>query len=130
MSDSSRPKPLRVEVVTVIDGDTVNVWSATGQSLGRVGLLGIVTPELAYDGRARRCFAENARQLLRRLIGRSEVIVVTADALGPDRDRYGRLLRDVDVGGVDVAEALLTAGAARRYPGTLERGNTYGDAPL
>jgi micrococcal nuclease len=32
-----------------------------------------------------------------------------------DRDRYGRLLRNVAAGGQDVGEAMISAGVAREY---------------
>jgi endonuclease YncB( thermonuclease family) len=34
-----------------------------------------------------------------------------------DRDVYGRLLRDVQVDGADVDEAMMSAGVARDYGG-------------
>lgn len=123
-----RSSAMSVEVVAVIDGDTVRVESLDGIDLGRVRLLGIDAPELAYEEEAADCFAHDARRHLRELLGRGVLVELTADAGEPDRDVYGRLLRYLDVGGVDVAEAMLAQGAARRYPGQLERGRAYEDA--
>ena len=35
--------------------------------------------------------------------------------IGRDRDVYGRLLRNVAVGGEDVGEVMVSAGVAREY---------------
>jgi len=40
---------------------------------------------------------------------------VTMTSIDRDRDRYGRLLRNVQVNGVDVGEAMISAGVAREY---------------
>jgi endonuclease YncB( thermonuclease family) len=37
-----------------------------------------------------------------------------------DRDVYGRLLRDVQVDGADVGEAMVSAGVAREWVGHRE----------
>jgi len=119
---------MSVEVVAVIDGDTVRVESLDGIGLGRVRLLGIDAPELAHEEEAADCFAHDARRHLRQLLCPCVLVKLTADAGERDRDVYGRLLRYLEVGDVDVAEAMLAQGAARRYPGPLERGRAYDDA--
>jgi endonuclease YncB( thermonuclease family) len=42
---------------------------------------------------------------------------VTMTSIDLDRDVYGRLLRDVQVNGADVGEAMVGAGMAREYRG-------------
>jgi endonuclease YncB( thermonuclease family) len=42
---------------------------------------------------------------------------VTMTSIDRNRDVYGRLLRNVAVGGQDVGEAMISAGVAREYGG-------------
>lgn len=88
----------------VIDGDTLAV-----AGLGTVRLLGIDTPEVGE------CGFVDATQALEDLTLNREVRLVGAGR-GPDRDKYGRLLRYVDVAGLDAGLALISSGlAVARY---------------
>lgn len=92
-----------VAVTSVIDGDTIDV--AGGE---RVRLIGIDSPERGACG-----YAE-ASAALRSLIGRRPVVLVPGAR--DDRDRYGRLLRYVEVDGVDANLEMLRRGhAIARY---------------
>ncbi len=94
-------------VTGVVDGDTIDVRSATG-SVERVRLIGVDTPERGQCG-----FTE-AAQALERLTAGGQVALV-AGALD-DRDRYGRLLRYVDARGTDTGARLIESGlAVARY---------------
>jgi len=96
----ARPQLARVSSVT--DGDTLRL--GTGEA---VRLLGIDAPERGA------CGADRATRLLTRLtLGER----VTLSAPVDDRDRYGRLLRYVDVGTTDAGLRLIEAGlAVARY---------------
>lgn len=96
-------KPQRtVLVVHVVDGDTLDL--ADGR---RVRLAGIDTPE------AGECGHDRASRVLSRLVVGKRVTLGRTDE---DRDRYGRLLRYVDVDGVDAGLVLLRRGlAVARY---------------
>jgi len=85
-------------VVHVVDGDTLDV--AGGR---RVRLSGIDTPEVGE------CGYERASTALARLTMGHRVTLVRS---GDDRDRYGRLLRYVDVAGVDAGLRLIQRGLA------------------
>ena len=88
-----------VTVERVVDGDTLEVSSGD-----RVRLIGIDTPE------AGECGDDEAAAVLRRLVdGRRVTLVAGASQ---DRDRYGRLLRYVEVDGVDANLVLLQRGRA------------------
>lgn len=50
------------EVVAVVDGDTIDVKTSTGES--RVRIIGIDTPEIGRDGAAGDCYAIEARNFL------------------------------------------------------------------
>jgi hypothetical protein len=82
----------------VVDGDTVDLGS--GES---VRLVGIDTPEVGE------CGYERARDALVRLVEGQQVSLVRSDE---DRDRYGRLLRYVDLGGMDAGMRLIQRGLA------------------
>lgn len=94
------PPGATVATVTgIVDGDTIDV--SGGQ---RVRLIGIDTPEVGECG-----FGAAASELRRLVGGRSIVLVPGAR---DDRDRYGRLLRYVEVDGIDANLALIRAGLA------------------
>jgi endonuclease YncB( thermonuclease family) len=91
----------------VVDGDTF--W-INGE---KVRIAGIDAPEThpprcAYEAR----LGEQATEKLHALLNSGAVTMTSIDR---DRDRYGRLLRNVAVNGEDVGEAMISAGVAREY---------------
>lgn len=94
-------------VVYIVDGDTVDVRSSDGVE-ERIRVIGIDTPEQGQ------CGFEEAADALARLVADQNVTLVAGAR--DDRDRYGRLLRYLDVGAVDVGLELIRAGhAIARY---------------
>jgi micrococcal nuclease len=90
-------------VFHVVDGDTVDV---TG--MGRIRVIGIDTPERGE------CGYESATLAMAALV-QGRVVTLVAGAQD-DADRYGRLLRYVDVGSTDSGLALIEQGwAIARY---------------
>jgi micrococcal nuclease len=105
----------------VIDGDTVVL--ANGE---HVRLVQIDTPEL----RGGECYGAQARTLLRRLIPPGTTVRVEADPRLDQVDRYGRLLRYLFRGPINLNLELVRQGAATvwfydhdrgRYAGVLLR---------
>jgi endonuclease YncB( thermonuclease family) len=93
-------------VTKVVDGDTI--WVARDGVSRKVRLIGIDTPESGQCG-----FTEATRSL-RGIIG-GQRVTLTAGARD-DVDRYGRLLRYVDVNGVDAGLRQIKQGfAVARY---------------
>ena len=91
----------------VVDGDTVDVASASG-SQERIRVIGVDTPERGECG-----FADASAALAALVQGKS---VTLAAGARDDRDHYGRLLRYLDVSGQDAGLALIQAGyAIARY---------------
>ena len=90
-------------VTHVVDGDTVDV-----EGVGRIRVIGIDTPERGA------CGYESATQAMSVLVlGRQVSLVAGATE---DADRYGRLLRYVDVGSRDAGLSLIEDGwAIARY---------------
>lgn len=93
----------------VIDGDTIKV-RINGTSY-RVRILGIDAPELS----ARECQAQDASRRMQSLV-QSRSVSLRRDPEQPDKDQYGRFVRDVVLAnGRYAAQALLQDGLAREY---------------
>lgn len=105
------PAAAQAPTITVVDGDTVRVGSE------KIRLMGLDAPEMrcrcAYECRLARAATDRLRQLISRGY-------VTIDRRG--RDKYGRTLAVIRVGGEPVAEVLIREGLARRYDGRAKRG--------
>lgn len=99
-------------VVAVVDGDTIDVQTSTGEE--RVRLIGIDTPEISRDGGTDDCYAQEARTYLGQLVYGHDVELVS-DPTQADAARYGRLLRHVLVDGQSAAQLALEAGAGTEY---------------
>lgn len=97
-----------VAVVAVIDGDTVDVdWAGRRE---RVRLLGVDTPETVDPDRPVGCYGPEAAAFThQRLQGRTVRLQFDRER----RDRFGRLLAYVDVGGRRFNDDLLAGGYAR-----------------
>lgn len=108
------PKGVVIEDVEVIDGDTVAIDGPQGERQ-RVRIIGIDTPETARDGQPAQCWAEEATRALRERLDHAEEVRLVPDPPVGERDRYGRLLRQVLIDGVDVGEQLVAEGHAQRF---------------
>lgn len=92
--------------VTVLrwgDGDTLDT------NVGRVRLIGVDTPELGQ------CGATAAHQRAQRMAPAGTKIRLIDPRSVRDKDKYGRLLRYVEVVGKDVGLAQIKHGALARY---------------
>ncbi|TWG91025.1 Micrococcal nuclease (thermonuclease) homologs [Nocardioides sp. J9] len=85
-------------VTHVVDGDTIDLDNGE-----RVRLVGIDTPERGE------CGFGPAQSTMKRLVLGKEVVLVESDE---DRDVYDRLLRYVEVDGLDVGRQMLDKGLA------------------
>ncbi len=99
------PTPTLLEVRRVIDGDTLVVVTANGEETVR--LLAVDTPERGD------CYAPEATRFLAEKT--AEGVVLESDVTQPDRDRFGRLLRYVNVNEQNLNLQMLQQGMARRY---------------
>ena len=98
-TSSVNSKSASNQIVRVIDGDTIVV---AGDE--RVRLIGIDTPEKGE------CGFEYAKLSLENLLSDGEILFF--DGAASDTDKYGRLLRYVEVSGVDAGLQLITEGLA------------------
>lgn len=90
-------------VVGVHDGDTITVYSGKGEQI-KVRLFGIDAPEL------KQAFGAAAKQTLSAM-----VFERTVDLLVANKDRYGRTVATVTIGGRNVNLAMVRAGMAWHY---------------
>lgn len=91
----------------VVDGDTFYVGGE------KVRIAGIDAPETHdYGCQSELALGDRATEKLHALLNSG---VMTMTSIDRNRDRYGRLLRNVAVGGQDVGEAMISAGVAREY---------------
>ena len=98
--------PQGTTVSRIVDGDTLTVSPGDW-----VRLVQIDTPELGSG----ECFSRAAAKELRRLAPVGSAVTLEADARLDGKDRYGRLLRYVWRGGVNVNLELVRRGAAAPY---------------
>ena len=102
-SGSAEQQASKVDVIRVIDGDTVVI---AGDE--RVRLIGIDTPE---NGQ---CGFDEAKQALEKLLASGSATFYSGTT--SDKDKYDRLLRYIEVEGIDVGLNLISNGfAIARY---------------
>ena len=120
-SGSAEQQASQVDVIRVIDGDTVVI---AGDE--RVRLIGIDTPE---NGQ---CGFDEAKQALEKLLASGPATFYSGTT--SDKDKYDRLLRYIEVEGIDVGLNLISNGfAIARYDsrdgyGPHDRESEYIDA--
>ena len=94
-----------LQVIRIHDGDTLTI--ASGE---KVRFLQIDTPEISPA----ECYGAEAHKALVGIIGKSP-ITLESDSVSDDKDQYGRILRYVRVGKVNVNLKLVEIGAATPY---------------
>ena len=120
-SGSAEQQASQVDVIRVIDGDTIVI---SGDE--RVRLIGIDTPE---NGQ---CGFDEAKQALEKLLDSGSATFYSGTT--SDKDKYDRLLRYIEVKGIDVGLNLISNGfAIARYDsrdgyGPHDRESEYTDA--
>ena len=92
-------------VTRIHDGDTLTI--STGE---KVRLLQIDTPELSPT----ECYGVEAHKALIHIIGKS-AITLESDPVSDNKDQFGRILRYVKVGKINVNLKLVEIGAATPY---------------
>lgn len=100
---------IEAKYVSINDGDTFRV-NVEGEE-NRVRLLMVDTPEMNYEENDPMPFAEEAKQYTKTLLENANKIELLFD-VGPEADKYGRLLTYVFVDDLLLQEALLKEGYA------------------
>ncbi len=105
--------PMLYKVVSVIDGDTIQV--EFDNEIENIRLLGIDTPEVASPYTEEECFGQEAKEYLKQLLDGKEVYLIP-DKQSSDQDKYDRLLRYVFLpDGLFVDAELIKNGYAYNY---------------
>jgi endonuclease YncB( thermonuclease family) len=95
-----------LKVAKIYDGDTVTM--ADGM---KIRLLQIDAPELAEN----ECFAKESKTALVNLLAKKGTVTLKADPASASFDRYGRALRYIFVGKLNVNLEMIKIGAAAPY---------------
>lgn len=99
------------DVVSVVDGDTIKVRIDGKKETLR--LIGLDTPETKKPRTPVQCYGKEASSHMQSLV-QSKQVQLEADPTQGERDKYGRLLRYVFVGGsTNVALAQIQGGFGR-----------------
>lgn len=128
-NDSSEPTftvdTAHAVVPSAPDGDTIHAIVDGNQYTVRI--IGIDTPETVDPRKPIQCFGSQASDRTKgELTG--EVVTLTPDPTQGDKDKYGRLLRYVNLAdGTDWGAQLIKEGLAReyKYKTVYERRSTY-----
>ncbi|MDD5103442.1 MAG: S-layer homology domain-containing protein [Candidatus Peribacteraceae bacterium] len=97
-------------VTRVVDGDTFKVQLAVEET---VRIIGIDTPETVDPRKPVQCFGKEASTKLKELLEGEDVMLEKNPA--EERDKYGRLLRYVDLDGEDIGATMIEEGYAYSY---------------
>ena len=100
------PANAALKVVKIYDGDTVTMADGL-----KVRLLQIDAPELAEG----ECYADKAKAALVSLLAKKGTITLKSDPVSDSYDRYGRALRYIFVGKVNINLEMIKLGAAAPY---------------
>ncbi len=101
----------QVEVVSIMDGDTMKV--KYDGKVSSVRFLLIDAPEMYHKQLGEQPFGKEAQKRNRDLINNAEVVSLEFDKTGDKEDKYGRLLAYVYVDGKSVQEQLIKEGLVR-----------------
>lgn len=102
-------------VIRAVDGDTFTVTLDAEPGEWKIRMLGINTPESVDPRKPVECFGKEASRHLRELI-EGKRVRLEADSQADERDKYGRLLRNVFLqDGTDVNATLVRDGYAQAY---------------
>ncbi len=103
-----------VTMVRVYDGDTIQVRLADDSKVS-VRFIGLDTPEKFRPRTPVQCWAQQATDYLKGQVSNGIKLRLRTDTMTARVDRYGRLLRHVYRGRVNVGYRLVRNGAARAY---------------
>ncbi len=102
-------------IVHVVDGDTFDA-DLDGVGKVRIRMLGVNTPETVDPRKAVECFGKDASSFSKSVLIEGARIRLDEDAQADERDKYGRLLRNVVLAdGTDFNAKLVAEGYAYAY---------------
>lgn len=102
-------------VIRVVDGDTFEAALDAEPGEWKIRLLGVDTPETVDPRKPVQCMGKEASDFAKQMLDGKRVRL-DADPQADERDKYGRLLRNVLLeDGTDVNALLVRAGYAHAY---------------
>ena len=101
-----------VQAVDVVDGDTIKV-NLNGKT-ETIRIIGLDTPETQDPRKPVQCFGLEASNKAKEMLAGKQVRL-TPDPTQDTRDKYGRLLVYVEVGGIDYGLWMIRNGYAHEY---------------
>lgn len=114
-TDKDKPATVTATVTRVVDGDTINVQTAS--SSDTVRLIGVDTPEIEWPSednsldrpKAEGCYALEAREYLQEAV-KGRQVQLQSDSIQPLRDTYDRRLAYVFVDNELINQNLISEG--------------------
>jgi micrococcal nuclease len=107
----------KANILSIYDGDTLFVTDPSCHPVlcAKIGIriFGIDTPEKRTRCDREKELAKYARQILVDMIERGSVIEVR----NTDKEKYGRVLGDLYIDGVNYSDVIVSSGLAVRYYG-------------
>jgi len=108
-------------IVSVYDGDTIkvnidNYPAVIGKSIS-IRIRGIDAPEMRAKCSSEKTKAKLARDYLRAILARGEVL----ELHNVERGKYFRIVANLIVDDVDIAELMIEKQLARKYDGKAKR---------
>lgn len=100
------------KVARVFDGDTIEV--SLNNKKETVRLIGIDAPETVDPRKTIQCFGKEASEKAKEMLD-GKIITLESDPTQADRDKYGRFLRYVFLGGMNFNRLMISEGFAREY---------------
>jgi micrococcal nuclease len=104
-------------ITHVVDGDTFDA-DLDGVGEVRIRMLGVNTPETVDPRKAVECFGKTASDYSKQTLAVGSRVLLEEDSQADERDKYGRLLRNVILAdGTDYNAKLVEEGYAYAYLG-------------
>lgn len=108
---------LNATITHVVDGDTFDA-ELDGVGKVRIRMLGVNTPETVDPRKTVECFGKDASNFSKKTLGLGSRVWLEPDPMADERDKYGRLLRNVVLkDGTDYNALLIREGYAYAYLG-------------
>lgn len=117
-NNNTKPQNLAESNFTVdkvVDGDTIHVLYGTS-TIYKIRILGINTPETVDPRKPVECFGKEASLHMKEILPRGTYVHLIADSSQNEIDKYGRLLRYVEIGtSTDIGLSMIRDGYAYQY---------------
>ncbi len=102
-----------VEVIRVIDGDTIEV--SQGSESETIRLIGIDAPETRFSPQGAECYGAEAATYLKELLSEQSLVEFRFDNTQDATDDYGRYLGYLNFNNRDLGLAMIESGHAQEF---------------